>query len=198
MQKSFEFAFSVGQLTASLFRTNPEGREEPFADATLDEFGMNFAMRRYDMSVDVFLRSLSLSMIRPGQSPLPILTSDEGFSVPVGDIHELLRVRWEKVQKDSPNFMTVHEGVDQSITVQLSTVNIMVSPRPILSLYDFIMTTFVPTSTDGQSPAASVQSLEATAASQDSTQASTDKMRIRVKLTAIRRELRRVIRLSRI
>ena len=91
---------------------------------------------------------------------------------------KLVQVRYLKVQKDSPEFMTKHEGVDQSIDTELSTFGITLSPEPILSLYDFIMTTFVPN--DEQPPAEQAAGTVATSEAQPSA----DKIRVRVKLTS--------------
>ena len=56
----------------------------------------------------------------------------------------LMTVKYKRVQRDSPEFMTTYEGVDQSVDVNLSTVMLRAEPEPVISLYDFIMSTFVP------------------------------------------------------
>jgi vacuolar protein sorting-associated protein 13A/C len=83
--------------------------------------------------------------------------------------------------------MSVYEGVDQSINVQLSTFNLAVSPKPILEIYDFIMTTFVPEHKDTQSANSAVGTV-APVAGAEAAPMNSDKLRIRVKLTAIRCE----------
>ncbi|EPQ26496.1 uncharacterized protein PFL1_05818 [Pseudozyma flocculosa PF-1] len=40
--------------------------------------------------------------------------------------------------------MTKYEGIDQSVNVELSTINIMLTRVSVLAVYDWIMTTFVP------------------------------------------------------
>jgi vacuolar protein sorting-associated protein 13A/C len=57
---------------------------------------------------------------------------------------DLLSVVYERVDKASPEFLTTHDGIDQSVDIQISTFIFRVAPEPILDLYDFIMTTFVP------------------------------------------------------
>lgn len=127
------------------------------------------------MSVDLFLRNVTLAMIGDGQIKRPLLSSaaDHESSADL----KLVQVRYMKVQKESPEFMTKHEGVDQSIDTELSTFGITLAPEPILSLYDFIMTTFVP-ETHQPSPEQAAQDNQAEA------QQSADKIRIRVKLTS--------------
>jgi vacuolar protein sorting-associated protein 13A/C len=149
-QVTFEFSFSVGKLQTSLYRSTSDTLEKHLANATLEGFGLTFALRQYDMSVDLFLRNVTLAMIGHGQTMRPLLSSAAKPNDTNSDL-KLVQVRYLKVQKDSPEFMTKHEGVDQSIDTELSTFGITLSPEPILSLYDFIMTTFVPN--DEQPPA---------------------------------------------
>ncbi|ORX35977.1 putative late endosome to vacuole transport-related protein [Kockovaella imperatae] len=181
-QITFQFSFSVGKLQTSLYKSISPTEERPLATAALEGFGLTFDLRKYDMSVDLFLHAVTLAMIEQGQEQRPLLSSanentDQG--------NKLLQVRYMKVQKDSPQFMTVHEGVDQSVDLELSTFRITVAPEPILSLYDFIMTTFVP---QDQPP----ESISSRRHSQISSQKpdvpmpppkSTDKIRVRVKVT---------------
>jgi vacuolar protein sorting-associated protein 13A/C len=190
-QVTFEFTFSVGKLQASLFRSTSATTERALAHAVLENFGLTFELRQYDMSVDLFLRALTLGMTEEGQDEgltrRPILSSanDTGNKE-----LKLLKVRYNKVQKDSPEFMTVHEGVDQSVDVELSTFKIGIAPEPILSLYDFIMTTFVPPDeapvTSRTTSTAAISEGESTddAATVVEPVKSTDKIRVRVKLTS--------------
>jgi vacuolar protein sorting-associated protein 13A/C len=87
-----------------------------------------------------------------------------------------------RVQKESPEFMTKYEGVDQSVDTELSTFKITVAPEPILSLYDFIMTTFVPT--QEQPPAQTEENDD----EDDEQPKSSDKIRVRVKVTSAQGE----------
>lgn len=132
------------------------------------------------MSVDLFLRNVTLAMAgHGGAAKRPLLSSaDEAASSPSSDL-KLVRVKYMKVQKDSPEFMGVHEGVDQSVDTELSTFKITLAPEPILSLYDFIMTTFVPKD-EGNEPVNEPKKPEEQAVQQTSS----DKIRVRVKLTS--------------
>ncbi|WVR05901.1 hypothetical protein IAU60_002927 [Kwoniella sp. DSM 27419] len=181
-QVTFEFSFSVGKLQASLFKSISATSEKALADAVLEGFGLTFALRKFDMSVDLYLRSVTLAMIERGSARRPLLSSaSQGGTSPTE--LKLLQVRYRKVQKESPEFMTKYEGVDTSIDTELSTFKITIAPEPILSLYDFIMTTFVPqddSGTQGQD-AADISVVQAQQAEQ---QKSTDKLRIRVRLTS--------------
>jgi vacuolar protein sorting-associated protein 13A/C len=185
-QATFEFSFSVGRLQTSLFKSTSPTAERALANAVLEGFGLTFDLRKYDMSVDLFLRAVTLSMVEDGEVRGPLLSSadDSGTDKDL----KLLQVRYMRVQKDSPEFMTKHEGVDQSVDTELSTFKINIAPEPILSLYDFIMTTFVPQ--DDASPkqtngdkavSASGQFVKANAQEEAK---SSDKIRVRVKVTS--------------
>ncbi|WWC86271.1 uncharacterized protein L201_001144 [Kwoniella dendrophila CBS 6074] len=180
-QISFEFSFSVGRLQASLYKSSSLTSEKAFADAVLEDFGLTFALRKYDMSVDLFLRAVALSMVEQSSNKRPILSSVHAGDNSPADL-KLLRVKYLKVQKESPEFMTTHEGVDTSIDVELSTFNITLAPEPILSLYDFIMTTFVPNDEENQIQNANSEVGAATGTPEQPE--NNDKLRIRVKLTS--------------
>lgn len=57
---------------------------------------------------------------------------------------DLLRITYARVQKESPEFATLYERVDQNVDIKVSTLVFRAAPEPVLALYDFIMTTFVP------------------------------------------------------
>ncbi len=63
-----------------------------------------------------------------------------------------MQVHYVRVQKDSPDFVRVFEGIDQHIDVELSTFIFSAEPEPVISLYDFIMTTFLPAGSDVGDP----------------------------------------------
>lgn len=58
----------------------------------------------------------------------------------------LLIVKYTRAQKASPDFATVYESIDQSVDITISTVILRAAPEPVLAMYDFVMTTFVPKS----------------------------------------------------
>lgn len=184
-QISFEFSFQVGKLQASLYKANGAGEEKALADAVLEGFGLTFALRQYDMSVDLYLRNVTLAMIEQGKVRKPLLSSASTGSSASED-HKLVKVRYMKVQKDSPEFMTKHDGIDQSVIAELSTFKITVAPEPILALNDFIMTTFVP---QDEQPAAQVQKADEGEAVVVVPPPSSDKIRVRVHLTSAQSKL---------
>lgn len=84
--------------------------------------------------------SLSMSLMEPGAEPMQVLSS----ATETDENKDLLTVKYHRVQKASPEFFTVHEGIDQNVDIKISTVIFRAAPEPVLTLYDFIMSTFVP------------------------------------------------------
>ncbi|GAA5995177.1 hypothetical protein JCM5350_001861 [Sporobolomyces pararoseus] len=182
-QKTFEFTFSVDRVQASIFRSNvdPVKPDLLLANTVLEGFKLEFGLRPYDMSVDVLLRSLYIEdKIGEQDSDFRHLVTSEKLDG--SHAQDLVRVRYQGVQKDSPEFMTVHEGFDKSVDVEMSTLNLVITRNSILVLFDWIMTTFTDPedSSAPPSPAVSVDNEEVALE-----EISTDKLRVKVKLTSI-------------
>lgn len=140
------------------------------------------------MQVKLTLRSLSLDMIERG-SRTPLILSSEAAaeSAASKDVQDLVRVNYSRVQTNSPEYMTVYEGIDQSVNVALSTFIVHAAPEPIIDLYDFIMSTFVAghaTPEDiSPSPPSSDPATSPPQGPQPPANANAAKMRVRVNLT---------------
>ena len=76
-----------------------------------------------------------------GKEPLEFMSSAAG---PIKE--DLLTVKYTRVQQASPEYQPVYEGIDQNVDVKISTFLFRAAPEPVVTLYDFIMTTFVPQS----------------------------------------------------
>lgn len=83
-----------------------------------------------------------MNVVQAAGDPIQLMSSESTGSV----IKDLMKISYKRVQKNSPEFATVYESIDQSVDVQLSTFIFHAAPEPVVSLYDFIMTTFVPQS----------------------------------------------------
>ncbi|KAJ7181657.1 vacuolar protein sorting-associated protein 13 [Mycena crocata] len=151
-QHIFELNFQVDNLRASLAKTGFDGIEKPLGDVTLQRFSLLFALRKFDMKVDVNLCSVSMSLVQPRAEPIRFVSSPESD---LSQDKDLLSLTYRRVQKESPEFLTVYEGIDQSVDIKISTFIFRAAPEPVLALYDFIMTTFVP-----QSNPAAIESKE--------------------------------------
>ncbi|KAK7058962.1 Vacuolar protein sorting-associated protein 13 [Paramarasmius palmivorus] len=134
-QHIFELAFQVDRLGATLSKSAPDGTEKPLGNVSFNRFDLFFVLAKFDMKVDVNLRSLSMDLHQPNKQPMKFISSSETV-----DDKDLLSVTYFRVQKDSPEY----SGVDQAVDVKISTFKFYAAPEPVVSLYDFIMTTFVP------------------------------------------------------
>ncbi|CAK5280530.1 unnamed protein product [Mycena citricolor] len=148
-QHIFELDFKVDNLRAALAKTGSDGVEKSLGDVTLEKFSLGFALAKFDMKVDVNLRSLSMSVLQPSADPIKFVSSPEADS---SHDRDLLSLTYRRAQKESPEFTTVYEGIDQSVDIKLSTFIFRAAPEPVLTLYDFIMTTFVPQSSNTPAP----------------------------------------------
>jgi vacuolar protein sorting-associated protein 13A/C len=83
-----------------------------------------------------------MHVVQPSGQDIPFISIPE-FSSATSNKY-LLRIAYARVQKESPEFATLYENVDQNVDIRVSTLVFRVAPEPVLALYDFIMTTFVP------------------------------------------------------
>lgn len=97
-----------------------------------------------------------MNIIRSGNEPIQLLSS-----APTDSSEGLLAVRYRRVQPESPVFLTVYHGINQNVDINIAAVVMNAAPEPLIGLYDFIMTTFVP---EGNTPPAPQPSLEETPA----------------------------------
>ncbi|KAI0361599.1 vacuolar protein sorting-associated protein 13 [Trametes cingulata] len=138
-QHVVEVDFKVDTLGATLYKSAPDGTEKPLGDVAFQGFGLVYAMEKYVMKVDVNLKSVSMHVNQAGKEPLEFVSSAAGPSAA-----DLLTVKYTRVQQTSPEYQPVYEGIDQNVDVKISTFLFRAAPEPVLTLYDFIMTTFVP------------------------------------------------------
>ncbi|KAI8995643.1 vacuolar protein sorting-associated protein 13 [Trametes punicea] len=138
-QHTVEIDFKVDTLRATLSKSSPDGTDKLLGDVAFQGFGLLYAMEKYVMKVDVNLKSLSMHVNQAGKEPLEFVSSAAG---PSGA--DLLIVKYTRVQQASPEYQQVYEGIDQNVDVKISTFLFRAAPEPVLTLYDFIMTTFVP------------------------------------------------------
>lgn len=165
-QKNFELHFVVDRLSGSIYKSNtdPLKPDRLLVEAVFEGFLLHLAVYPYHLDVDVGLRSLELEdkIVDQGAVFKHLITSKQvdddatkGGTVstetepntPPSD-KDLVRVKYTRVQTDSPEFMSVYEGIDQTINVDVSTINIMLTRVSVLAVYDWIMTTFVPAQED--------------------------------------------------
>jgi len=122
-----------------------------------------------------------MNLVQPGAAPIKFVSSAENGSPADKD---LLSVIYRRAEKASPEFDTLFEGINQSIDIRISTFVFRAAPEPVLNLYDFIMTTFVPQSTGGAAKTIDNQLHEVVKQPQPETRDS-DKISVVVKLASV-------------
>ncbi|KAM0716599.1 hypothetical protein Q7P37_008044 [Cladosporium fusiforme] len=145
-QRNFEFKFTVDKLQGSLFKADPEGKkpDQLLVDLIAQTFALEFYQRPFDMAADVKLRTLVVED-HVEESPAPefknLISSEDLFTHTQED---LLTLSFQKVNKDHPEFKTKYEGIATNLDAAVSTLNLMVTRKTLLTLLDFAMSTFAP------------------------------------------------------
>jgi vacuolar protein sorting-associated protein 13A/C len=189
-QKTFEFKFTVEKLQGSLYRSDPQGKkpDQLLAELVGQHFFFDFLLRPFDMSAQLGLKSLMLED-HVEQDALPefknIVSSENPKGSKSGD---LFRLKFMKVNRDSPEFIPKYRGIAMNIHTTISAIDVVVTRRTLLTLLDFILTTFTnpdkPDSTTAEERRLSkVQSKQVKEAQKQKSEP--DKINVNVKLNRI-------------
>ena len=143
-QRSFEFNFKVDTLKGSLYKSDPN-RTQPDAllvELVAERFDLAFYTRTYDMAAEVSLGAVSVEdfVENPSGEFKSIVSSGDREDLKAG--RNLVHVKFIRVNRQSPEFMPVYEGVETNVTAAISTINLVVTRKTLLTLLDFILITF--------------------------------------------------------
>ncbi|KAL6231310.1 hypothetical protein BDW75DRAFT_48238 [Aspergillus navahoensis] len=143
-RRDFEFKFTVGRLRGSLFRSDSTDplREQLLAELVAEGFALDFYMRPFDMVAEVILKSLSVDDYIE-ENPVPEfkkIISSTGFDA--DENKDLFYLRFVRVKPESPEFHSTYEGVAMNLDISVSTINLVVTRKTLLTLLDFILLTF--------------------------------------------------------
>ncbi|KAL2433872.1 Intermembrane lipid transfer protein VPS13 [Exophiala dermatitidis] len=189
-QRNFEINFTVEKLQASLYKADPDGQkpDQLLVELVAEHFFFNFYLRPYDMVAEVLLKSLTVDD-HIEQDPLPEfkqIISSKGFKAE--EDKDLFNVKFVKVNPESPEFKSTYEGIVTNLDVSVSTINVIVTRRTLLTLLDFVLTTFA---APASQQAGAIEGEEEATAPEDSVESlpqappQADKIRIKAKLTSI-------------
>ncbi|PSN61047.1 vacuolar protein sorting-associated protein 13 [Corynespora cassiicola Philippines] len=143
-QRNFEFNFTVDKLQGSLYRSDPEGKkaDELLVELVAEHFDLEFYQEPFEMGAEVRLRSLAVED-HVEENPQPefrnIISSED---VSADEQKDLFTLKFVKVNPESPEFMTKYEGVAMNLDVAVSTINLIVTRKTLLTLLDFVLITF--------------------------------------------------------
>ncbi|CVK92053.1 related to vacuolar protein sorting-associated protein VPS13 [Fusarium mangiferae] len=143
-QRIFEFKFKVDTLKGSLYRSDPDGQKPDalLVELVAERFDLEFYTRPFDMVADVSLGSVTVDdfVDNPSAEFKSIISSGDSEDLKEG--RSLVHVKFVKVNPLSPEFMPVYEGVETNINAVISTINLVVTRKTLLTLLDFILITF--------------------------------------------------------
>jgi vacuolar protein sorting-associated protein 13A/C len=189
-QRTFEFRFTVDKLQGSLYRSDPSDKkpDQLLAELVAEHFFFDFLLRPFDMSAQLGLKSLAVED-HVEQEPVPefknIISSENSKGSKSAD---LLRLRFTRVNKDSPEYHTKYNGIAMHIHTAVSAIDVVVTRRTLLTLLDFILITFTnPGSSDSTTKEerrlSKVQAKQLKESQKQ--QSESDKININVKLSKI-------------
>jgi vacuolar protein sorting-associated protein 13A/C len=183
-RRDFEFKFTVGRLRGSLSRSDPHDpqRDHLLVELVAEGFELDFYMRPYDMVAEVVLKSLGVDDYIE-ENPVPEfkrIISSKGFNA--DEDKDLFQLKMVKVKPESPEFESTYEGVAMNLDIAVSTINLVVTRKTLLTLLDFILLTFT---NPQQSTEPDQKAVEGTASEEDKPQPAAGKLRIRANLKSI-------------
>lgn len=185
-QRNFEFKFKVDKLQGSLYRSDPDSKkpDQLLVDLIAENFDLVFYQRQFDMVAEVRLRTLAVEdHVEKNPSPefKNLISSEDMYANKQQDLFSL---KFVKVNPDHPEFMSTHEGIATNLDVSVSTINLLVTRKTLLTLLDFVMVTFT---NPGEPQVDQSQPVETTEAEEPSNGQPTggDKIRIKAELKRI-------------
>lgn len=189
-QRNFEFKFTVDKLQGSLYRSDPEGKQpdQLLVELVAEQFYLEFYQRPFDMVAEVRLRTLAVEdhvEENPTSEFKNIISSEDLYATSKKD---LLSLKFVKVNNDHPEFMSTYEGIATNLDVAVSTINLIVTRKTLLTLLDFVLITFTnpdaPQDSDNKQVAAESDGKQE-AESAETPSPNSDKIRIRAELKRI-------------
>jgi len=121
-----------------------------------------------------------MSVIQAKGEPLELMSSERPDT---SEEEKLLSVSYTRLLKASSTLSKTYNDVEQNVDIVLSTFIFKAVPEPVVSLYDFIMNTFLPQETSTSIPQENPQPRENTAMASSNTNGA---IRVTVKLDSIR------------
>ncbi|KAI9031000.1 hypothetical protein CLU79DRAFT_842748 [Phycomyces nitens] len=154
-QKIFELDFKVDKVSANVLmarrqREHGSAFEDLLCEVALEHLSVDYCMRPFDMSIGLSLESLNVvDRMAHGDEFKYLVTSEHLIAQSTdttkskSDSNELVHVEYIRVDKDSPEYRDKYKGIEQTANITLSTLNFIVTRSSVLTLYSFVLDTFV-------------------------------------------------------
>ncbi|KAI8075646.1 hypothetical protein BDF21DRAFT_495147 [Thamnidium elegans] len=148
--QQFKLTFQVDKVSASIHETDQSNplKETLLCEILLESFELTVLTRPLDLMVDVSLKALTVvDKIDPDSEYRDLVTSETiqsgGSNNKISDVGKnLVNIKYKKASRDHPHFLDHYDGYDQTVDVMLSTLTVIITRRPLLRLYNWIMNTF--------------------------------------------------------
>lgn len=151
-QKIFELDFRVDRVSANILEANVvDGRasEDLLCDLVLQHLAVGYCLRPHDTAIYVSLKSLDVAdRVKHGNEFKYLVTSDQdvlqtGGNISEAEAKDLVNVEYIRVDRMHPEYLDKYKGIDQTANITLSTLNFIITRSSILTLYNFVLNTFV-------------------------------------------------------
>ncbi|CAL3963394.1 unnamed protein product [Diplocarpon coronariae] len=192
-QRNFDLKFEVERLQGSLFRSDPEEKkpDQLLVELVAENFSLNLCVRPYDLIIITSLESVVVDdYVENPSAEFKSIVSSGDADADSDDHKDLIQVKIIKVKTDSPQFMPKYEGVETNIDVAISTINLVVTRKTLLTLLDFILITFTnndaPSAETSQKQIMETDDEEDTAVIAPSAKIDSGSVRIKIDLKSIR------------
>ena len=143
-QRKFEFQFTVDKLQGSLYKSDPDGEKEDqlLVDLIAETFHLEFYQRAFDMVADVTLKTLAVEDHVEASTVPEFKNLISSEDTDAKEQQDLLKIHFFMVNKEHPEFQSKYEGIKTNLDVTMSTINLLVTRKTLLTLLDFVMVTF--------------------------------------------------------
>jgi vacuolar protein sorting-associated protein 13A/C len=144
-QKNFELKFEVDRLQGSLYRSDPEGKKKDqlLVELVAEKFALDLCVRPYDLIIETSLASVTMDdYVENPSAEFKSIVSSGDADADADEQKDLVHIKIIRVKKESPDFMPKYEGIETNIDVAITTINLVVTRKTLLTLLDFILVTF--------------------------------------------------------
>ncbi|GAA5798753.1 hypothetical protein HPULCUR_004159 [Helicostylum pulchrum] len=148
--EQFKLTFQVDKVSASIHESDQSNplKETLLCEILLESFELTVLTRPLDLTVEISLKALTvIDEMNPDSEYRDLVTSKTiqhgGSNDDVSKVGKnLVNITYVKISRDHPHFLDHYEKYDQTVDIMLSTLTVVVTRKPLLRLYNWIMNTF--------------------------------------------------------
>lgn len=147
--QQFKLTFKVDKVSANIHETDHSDslKETLLCEILLESFDLTVLTRPKDLMVDVSLKALTvIDKLEHDSNYRDLVTSEmiskAGNNELAQAAKNLVNIKYRKAARDHPHFLDQYDGYDQTVDVMLSTLTVIITRKPLLRLYNWIMNTF--------------------------------------------------------